>query len=71
MFCKYLRYFNYLRIFIYMSEVICMQTIHYYITNNNVVSKIKKEEKNVKSKELVHILLQMYMKDIDNTDKKS
>ncbi len=54
-----------------MSEVINMQTIHYYITNNNVVSKIKKEEKNVKSKELVHILLQMYMKDIDNTDKKS
>lgn len=57
--------------FLYMSEVINMQTIHYYITNNNVVSKIKKEEKNVKSKELVHILLQMYMKDIDNTDKKS
>lgn len=55
-----------------MSEVIIMQTIHYYITNNNnVVNKIKKEEKDVKSKELVHILLQMYMKDIDNTDKKS
>lgn len=62
---------KFVRSFAYKSEVINMQTIHYYITNNNVVSKIKKEEKNVKSKELVHILLQMYMKDIDNTDKKS
>lgn len=48
-----------------MSEVICMQTMHYYIVDKNVVNKIGNDDKNEKYKEIINILLKMYLKDID------
>lgn len=49
-----------------MSEVINMQTMHYYIVDKNVVNKIgNDDDKNEKYKEIINILLKMYLKDID------
>lgn len=49
-----------------------MQTIHYYIIDTNVVkNQVQTNEKIEKNKEIVQILLKMYLRDIDKKEKKS